>query len=190
MCDPATLTALTIASTAIAVGGKVVSGVAQSQQATYQAQVADQNQRQANAAAQDALDRGKIAARNQQWRTAQIAGEQTAAAAANGIEVGFGSSGELAGDTAMIGSLDAMTIRQNSEREARGYSITAANYGSAAAADRSNASNAWVSTALDVGSTILGGASQVGKISMVNRSAGPLPNINSLMASNYASLKY
>ncbi len=69
MCDP-----ITIAATAVAAGAKIYSGMAQSAQLGYQAKLADANRVQAQQAAQDAIDRGKIAARNEQWKTAQVAG--------------------------------------------------------------------------------------------------------------------
>lgn len=141
-----------------------MSGIAANQQATYQARIADQNKVMAQNASADALDRGRIAATQQYRHNAALKGEQNAAMAANGVDTSFGSAADLVGDTAMITSQDALTVRENARRESMGYAIEGYNYDAKARGARATAKNALIATAFDVASTALGGASQTSKL--------------------------
>ena len=55
-------------------------------------------------------------------------GDQKVALAANGVDVGYGTSLDLIEDTSMLGELDALTIEYNAEKAARNYEIEANNY--------------------------------------------------------------
>lgn len=161
MCEPATLTLI---ATGVAAAGTAVSGIMTAQQQRYQAKVADANAKISSQQAADALQRGKLEEQKSYRRTAQIAGSQRAAMAANGIETDFGSAMRLQGDTAMIGAEEAANVRANAERESQGYDMEAGNYRSSAKASRMAATGTLVKTAFDTSSTILGGAQQYRKI--------------------------
>ena len=161
MCDPATLT---IAGTAVAAAGTVVKTVNAANRATYEARVADSNAKLASAQAADAAERGKLEAQRVMGRNSQLLGRQRAAAAANGIEVDFGSSADVLGDTESIGRDEVATTYRNSEREMQGFDINASNYVAKARGARAARGAAIVEGAFDFGSTILSGAKQVGQI--------------------------
>lgn len=161
MCDPVTLT---IAGTAVAAAGTVVKTVNAANRATYEARVADSNAKLASAQAADAAERGKLEAQRVMGRNSQLLGRQRAAAAANGIEVDFGSSADVLGDTETIGRDEVATTYRNSEREMQGFDINASNYQAKARGARSARGAAIVEGAFDFGSTILSGAKQVGQI--------------------------
>lgn len=161
MCDPVSLT---VAATAVAAAGTVVSGVNQSRQYAYKAKVDAGNAKLDQAASADAANRGAIEEQRQYRKNAQILGAQRAALAANGVEVDFGSAADLQADTKRIGQEDAATIRENTIREQRGFEISAANNLNEAAAGRASARSKLVETAFDTGKTILGGAKQVSSI--------------------------
>jgi len=161
MCEPATLTLI---ATGVAAAGTMVGGLMKASQQRYSAAVADQNARLASAQAADALQRGQLEEQKSYQRTSQLLGQQRAAMAANGIEVDFGSAADVQADTLNLGRQDASTIRKNTEREMKGYDIESLNYTSQAKADRAAATGSIVSAAFQTAGTILGGASQFGKM--------------------------
>lgn len=110
---------------AIAVVGGMMQGNAQEAQAEGAARNMRTNAGYANAAANDALARGRYDADIQRLRTAQGIGTQRAAQAANGGEVNNGSNAMLQEDTAALGELDALTIQNNAAREAYGLKVQA-----------------------------------------------------------------
>jgi len=162
MCaDPLTLA---IIGTTVAAAGSGVTAMQAYSQQKYQQKVADANAKLEDAAAADAIARGKVDRQNYMREASQAAGAQRAAMAANGIEVGFGSALTMRQDTAEAVERDAMTISANSEREAAGFDRQAGNYRAQAAASGQAASGALVSGAFGVGSTLLGGAQQYKRI--------------------------
>lgn len=178
MCEPATLTLI---AAGVAAAGTVVTGVMAYQQHQYQKKVAHRNEDLATEAAKDALARGKIEEQRQYRRTSQMLGAQRAAMAANGIDVDFGSAAAVTRDTMTFGQEDAATIRENTIRETKGYEINAMNFGAEAQSQGMQATGALVSSAFSAGSTLLGGASQYGKLKAAGgggtiTSSGTLPS--------------
>ncbi|MEQ6413224.1 hypothetical protein ODX41_20165, partial [Salmonella enterica subsp. enterica serovar Enteritidis] len=104
MCEPTT--ALLIASTAMSSIGAVTAGIGQAQHYRYQAQIADQNARLANEQARDSIENTNLEAQRRYRELAQMKGAQTAAMAANGVDLNFGSPVDIQKDTAMIGAED------------------------------------------------------------------------------------
>lgn len=152
-----------------AVAGAAVSaysaheqGVAQQNQANYQAAVARNNQTIANQYAQVEIQRGQVLEEQKREETAQRIGAVRAAAGANGLDVNTGSPLRLQEDTAKLGELDALTIRNNSQRAAYGYQVQGMNFGAQAGLLDSEASNAARAGNLGMWSSIMGGASSVG----------------------------
>ena len=122
MGDPLTLTIASIASTAL---GTVTSAIGQSrqaaaqrQQAAYQARVAENNAITANRLADDSLQRGQIEEQRSRQQTRALQGRQVAALTASGVDVASGSALDIVSDTAAVGEIDALTIRDNAAREA------------------------------------------------------------------------
>lgn len=146
-------TAATASLVTTAVGGLVSAygayqgGKAQQAMYDYQAQI-DRNN------AQDALLRGEQEETAHRQKVAQIKASQRVGFAASGIDLGSENVSDTLADTAMLGELDAQTIRNNAQRESINYLNSAT--GNTAAGK--NAKSAGTMTAM---STILGTASTV-----------------------------
>lgn len=69
----------------------------------------------------DALSRGGIEEDRYRRQIAQVAGAQKAEIGARNVKGGTGTALDLLSDTAQIGEEDALTIRNESAREAWGY---------------------------------------------------------------------
>ncbi len=126
---------------------------AQRKTAGYQASVETENQKKATFAAADAIHRGQIEEDAARTRTRMLVGEQSAAFAASGVELGSGSPASVTADTAMFGELDALTIRSNAQREAWGYKSQAEEFARKKRLTLSSARN-------DTGATLLTGGSR------------------------------
>lgn len=162
---------LTIAATAVTALGQGYSALSANAQSRYEAKVATSNARLEESRAGDALQRGSSEAIRYQRQLSQEEGQQNAALAANGIDIGFGSAASVRADTARAGMEDTLAIYKNAAREAQGYEINSANYRSQASASRAQAKSAIVSGIFNIGSTVLGGATQISKMK-AGQSAG------------------
>ncbi|EAA7680503.1 hypothetical protein CHT23_002672 [Salmonella enterica subsp. houtenae serovar 48:z4,z32:-] len=144
MCSPAiAMVAVTVASTA-------ASMYSQNQQAKYTSAVAEKNAdvAEAQAQAQDSINRGNAEADQRRREMRQRQGTQAATMAATGAELGSGSSLDIFGDTAQFGALDALTTVNNAQREAYGFRVQGANYQSQADSARSTGSAGLTQTLL------------------------------------------
>lgn len=164
--DPVSLMAIgSIATSVIGAGmgaiGSVNQGKAASNAAQYQAAVARNNMAVADWQAQDALARGRVVEQNQRFKTSQIQGAQRAAAGASGVEVNTGSPAALVADTAMLGELDALTIRSNAERDAYGYKVQARNFGAQANIADNESRSAKRAGELGMYTSLIGGVTSV-----------------------------
>ncbi|MGP1254927.1 MAG: virion core protein, T7 gp14 family [Kiloniellales bacterium] len=159
MCEP-----LLIASTASTVIGGVMQMQAQGQQATaqrqaldYQRQVAENNAITSERLAEDARERGREEERRQRMTTRDLKGRQTAVLAATGFQADTGSALGILGDTAELGELDALTIRDNAAREAWRFEVQAANDRAQAGlldVQRSNVQGATIAPLLGAGGQV------------------------------------
>lgn len=104
------------------------AGEAQQQAANSTGELHDYNAAVAELQADDAIDRG--AEQEARFRTMVRAsiGSQRVGFAASNIDVNFGSAVDVQADAAMLGELDALTIRTNAAREAWGYKVQAEDY--------------------------------------------------------------
>ena len=100
-----------IAGTLVSAMGQMSAARAQSQAASYNAEVS-------NVMANDAILRGQAEEDAKRRETAQLMGRQRAVMAANGVDITMGSPLAVLGDTAKMGELDAVSIRTDAEREA------------------------------------------------------------------------
>lgn len=130
---------------------------AQEAQYNYQAQVQQQNVKIANENAAMERQTGLEEARRQRIKTLQAIGEQTTSLAANGLDVGFGTSLDIIEDTAMMGELDALMIETQAERTARNYEIQANNFANEANLSSYAARNARSAGTTNAIATGLGG---------------------------------
>lgn len=165
--------------TLVSVAGAIQKGQAEQAQAKYQSAVARNNAILAERQAKDAIERGKIAERNQRIKTAQTIGEQRARLAANGVVVDQGSALALTSDTAQFGELDALTIRSNADREALGFRTQGMNYEADARLSKLRGDQAVTSSYFSAASALFKGAGSVaGKWYDYNSVAGTTGSSN------------
>lgn len=163
MCDIATATLVaTIAAGATTAYGQYQQGQAQKEQYAYQAAVNRNNAIISERQAEDALQRGQIAEDEHRLKVQQIKGSQRTRFAASGVDLGSAVVSDTLADTAMLGELDALTIRNNAQRESYGYRVQASNYEASAGLNEIAGDNASQAGFIGATSTILGTASTVG----------------------------
>jgi hypothetical protein len=157
ICD--LVTGLAVASTVIGGAAALQQADASAKASTYNAQVAEMNAVLSQRRAKDAMERGAKAEQQKRMEISQLQGRQRAAMAANGVDIGYGSSLDTLIDTAYLGELDALTIRRNAAREAYDFEVDAVNGRADASLSRANADSAMMGGYLNAASTVLGGAS-------------------------------
>lgn len=162
MCVPhALVIPLLIGASAAASGaGVLMSASAQARQARYQADVAEQNKAVAEGQAKDSIENTNLEAQRRYRELAHMKGAQTAALAANGTDMNFGSAADLQQDTALIGSEDIAQIYKGGNERTKGFEISAYNYQASANADRAKAKGAITQGIFGAFGTALGAASQ------------------------------
>ena len=96
----------------------------------FEASQFETNSRIAELQAKDAERRGREDANAYKVKIKQLIGKQRAAMAAQGIEIDADSALDIQLETAELGELDAMTIKNNAFREATGHRIQALDYSS------------------------------------------------------------
>jgi len=152
---------LTLGSTLIGAMGQMQQANATAAAERYNAQIGDMNAKIAERRAEDAIDRGKFEEQRKRQEVAKVKGAQVAAMAANGVDLTFGSPLDTIVDTAVLGELDALTIRTNAYREAYDYRVDAANKRAGANLSRMRADNAQQGGYLSAMGTVLTGAGKM-----------------------------
>jgi hypothetical protein len=147
MCHPAVMIAVTAAST-------LMSMKAQSDQASTSAGIARNNATMAEYAAADAQRKGEQDAAAVQRKAASLKSSQRVGAAAHGLDVGYGTAGDLQDQTDFFAQEDVNTVRNNAAKDAWGYRAQGQSYQTQARATEHNGQMA-------VMGTFLGGAGQV-----------------------------
>jgi hypothetical protein len=150
-------TAAAVAGSAISAVGAIQSANAQSASAKYNAQIATQNQQQANQNASLAAASGDQQAAIQQQKTRAEVGAIKAQQAASNVDVNTGSAVDVQSSAAQLGELNAITIRSNAARTAYGYETQATGFGNEATLQ--NQQSSYDQTAGEIGAagTFLGG---------------------------------
>jgi hypothetical protein len=92
----------------------------------YQAKVAKANAGLEYEAARDSEDQGRRDSLSFYRQVGRLKGDQIAAMAANGIDVGFGSAARVQDDTASLAREDAGNVYRNTYERTRGNLINAA----------------------------------------------------------------
>ena len=164
MCDPVTLTVLTVAATVVTAGGQLYQGAAANAQAKYEAKIADRNAQYEREAGKDAMSRRNTEQLRHWRRVSQMMGQQIAEQAGVGLDVNFGTPAEIVEDTMQIGLEDSRTINENFGKEIKGYDISAANYTMQGRAARARGKQAKIGSYIGAAGTILGGASQIARM--------------------------
>lgn len=164
--DPASIAIAGLAAGAIGSGvsayGAIQSGQAQQAAANYQAQVAANNAQIATNNANYAVAAGNAQAEQSRLKTNALIGQQMAAQASSGIDVGSGSALDVRTSQKEIGELDVETIRNNAARQAYGYQTQAMSDTAQGQLDTLQGQNAAAAGDLGAVSSVLGGASSLG----------------------------
>lgn len=129
MCSPGIATALMIGGSAYSIASSYSQGKTQEKIANNNAVI---NER----LAKDAEHKGGIAEQTHRQKVAQMKSGQKASIAASGVTMDSGSAQNLLADTAMMGELDAQTIRSNTAQEAWALRVGASNYKSQGMLDK------------------------------------------------------
>lgn len=160
----AALLGLTAAGGAMQFAAQRKAGAEARAQGNYEGDVLDLNATLADRNAADALDRGRLAENRQRGDVRGVLGAQRAAYAGSGVDLSSGSVADVQSDTARMGELDALTIRNNAAREAWGYQVEGAQLRSKAKFARQGGKNAQagytnqaVSTVLSTGASLISG---------------------------------
>jgi len=101
-------------------------------QGEYQKNVYETNARFANVQAEDAIRRGDKNSESHLKQVRALIGGQRATLAAQNVEIDSGSPLAVQMDTAGIGALDALEIRNNAWRESWGFKVQSADFQSKA----------------------------------------------------------
>lgn len=105
----------------------------------YYAQISSNNAKLADYQGRQAGVIGQTLEQNSELRTAGVYGAQRAGLAANGVDLGEGSANDILTTTKMMGTRDALTIRDNAARQQWGFAVEAQNYTAEAAAEKASA---------------------------------------------------
>jgi len=129
MADPATMTALSIGSSAIGgllgASGTKQSARAESEMYQYRAGIALANKRIEEQNADYAFKVGEQEAMRFGVKTRQNLGSIRAAQSGSGLDVNFGTSAQVRDSAHDLAAMDMSTIRQNAARQAYGYKVKA-----------------------------------------------------------------
>lgn len=160
MCDLATAgLALSIVGTVGSTLGAVNQAQGQQNAYNYQAQVNRNNALQAKYQADDAIERGKEEERKKREQTRQLIGRQRSIFGAAGLQVDSGTPLLVQEDTAEVGELDSLTVRNNAEREAHALRFRAENFEAAAKMNSFAADS--INPTLAGATTLLGGVGDI-----------------------------
>lgn len=109
-------------------GSSIGSAIESVFNAYNQQSIANYNAALSRRAAQDALDRGMEEEQKYRKQIRQVIGTQRAGFASQNVDVNTGTAAEIQKQTAGIGEMDAITIRNNAILEAWGYQQQAKMY--------------------------------------------------------------
>ena len=175
MAGPATLAAISIASTAIGAGMGVYSSIAgakqqerqlnaQAEQSRYQAEIARRNQQLSEEEASAKRRQGYESMTAKRLETARLIGRQRAAQGASGAALDEGSALDVIAENAASGEMEAINLYNKgvdeayqSQMQAWNYGQSAAGHDAAASSYDSAAGSAMTSGLLSAGQAALGG---------------------------------
>jgi hypothetical protein len=135
----------------VTVGGIVMDVIGKIKAGNAAKNIGDYNAAQYELQAQDAIQRGGADEEKFRAGVKTLIGGQRAGFAGQNVDIGQGTPVDVVSDTAFLGELDALTIRQNAQREAHGYQAMAEN--ARLGGDAAKSAAYW-----SAGATALGGA--------------------------------
>lgn len=143
-----------------AIGG-VVSTISQMQAASYQAAVAERNAKIMEDNARREVDRAQAETVDESEAARQQIGQLVAAQSASGVSMMSGSPLTRRRGAQRLAERDAQRIRSDANVQAERMQQQATDHRAEASMARSRRGASMLSGALDVGSTIIGGARQI-----------------------------
>lgn len=161
MCLAAVGVVVSLLSTVVGVMGQMQAANAAAAQAEYQARIQKNNAIIAGRMAEDSRKRGAEAEAQQRMKTSALIGRQRAVFGARNLDMGSGSPLDILGDTAMLGELDALTTRNNYEREAIGFEAQSSNFTAQANLSKMESDNLKQSGLFNAFATALGGVQTI-----------------------------
>jgi hypothetical protein len=167
MADPVTI--MMVASTAMSAVGALQAGEAADAQAKAQA---DANRYNAQVKELQAGVERQVAGRKeeaQRREARQVLGEQRAALAQSGVQLGTGSAADIQEQSATMAELDALTIRYQGEMAAKGLLYDAEADKFEASANIAAGKNAKTASYLQAGSAILSGGTDIAKYNAMKK---------------------
>jgi hypothetical protein len=141
-----------------------MGGLQANAQGKYDAQIARRNAALEVESAHESVLAGQGERRDFWRKVGQVKGQQIAAMAANGIDVGFGAGERIQQDTELLADDDATNLYRNIEQRTRGHVINAGNYREEAKAARARGKAALTSSLFGAASSLMGGFSQAAGI--------------------------
>lgn len=167
--------ATSVAAAGVSAYGAMQQGAAAQKAANYQSAVAQNNATIQKQNADTATQVGDVQAENKLMESGQHAASIRAAAGANGLDANTGTPLNLQSDTAKIGQVDAMTIRNNASRQAYGFQVQGMSDTAQSQLDIAQGQNASAAGTIGAFSSVLSGASSVSdKWAMYESKNGPL----------------
>lgn len=152
---------LPIAAAAVAAVSTIAGGIAQSNNANYQAQVAKNNAAIAEQNAAQATAAGQQQAQTESLKGAATAGQIKAGQAASGIDTHTGSAVDVQTSQREQSELDSETTLHNAQLKAYGYRVQATSDTAQAQLDQTEGTQALVGAGLNATSGLLGSASSI-----------------------------
>jgi hypothetical protein len=144
-------------SGAVKAVGALQQGEAESQAASYNAQVQRQNAQIEQQNANWAGQAGEVQAAAQEQKTRSQVGAIKAAEAANNLDVNSGSAVDVRSSAAQLGELSALNIRSNAAKQAYGYETQSWNAQAQANLDQADAAYARQAGEIGAAGDLLGG---------------------------------
>lgn len=151
-----------IAGGVVGAVGAVEGAAAQQKSAEFQAQVATNNAQLAKQQAALTEAAGAAQVETQGIKTRAEVGAIKAEQAASNIDVDSGSALDVRSSAAMLGELDALTIRSNAEKTAYGDLTQAKSFEGQASVEKSIAAEAPIAGGIQAFGSVLGGAASAG----------------------------
>lgn len=141
--------------------GTMQQGIAAKQAADYEADVAKQNAKRAEIAAEQAVTRGEAEVAQHRLRVAQSISNARAAAAARGVLVDSGSALDLTSTIATSGEIDALTLGYNARQEADSFLDRGGQFRSEASLQKQAGSGALIGSSFSAAGGLLTSGSLV-----------------------------
>lgn len=149
------------AAASISAIGAGVAGYSAFKQNQFQGAVAKNNAIISEHNKDSALTAGQVAESAARTATGKRVGAAVAGEGASGIDTGFGSPTVVQAGLVNVGELDALTIRHNAAASALGYAQASAGYTAESSLDKRAAALSAAGGAINVASSLIGGASSV-----------------------------